>query len=284
MILGLVLSGMMGWRGIFFLTGSLGIVVAVVIFFFIKEAPRGQSEPEMQGVTETITYRFEWSKAKDLFRNKTLILVIIQGFFGVFPWNAITYWFFNYLETERGYSSDETLVVMGLAVIILAAGYPLGGALGDALFKRTPSGRAYVGMAGVFIGAALFGITLSLPHSDKTAFLAMMSLSAIFIPLAAPNVIATVYDITLPEVRSTALAVEYFLESIGAALAPLMVGLIADASSLEQAFLWICTVAWVLCGIFFFVVTRLVPHDIQKLRLEMKRRSDLELAKQAGQG
>jgi MFS family permease len=284
MVLGLILSGIMEWRGIFFLTGSLGMVVAVVIFFFIKDAPRGQSEPEMQEVTETTIYRFEWSKAIDLFHNKTLLLVIAQGFFGVFPWNAITYWFFVYLETERGYSSNETLIVMGLSVIILAAGYPLGGALGDALFKRTPAGRAIVGMIGVFIGAILFAITLTLPHTDKTAFMVMMSLSAIFIPLAAPNVIATVYDITLPEVRSTALAVEYFLESIGAALAPLMVGLIADASSLQQAFLWICTIAWIICGVFFYIVIRLVPNDIQKLRIEMKHRSDLELAKQAAQG
>jgi MFS family permease len=279
MILGLLLSGMMGWRGIFVLTGSLGIVIAAVIFLFIKEAPRGQSEPEMQEITETINYHFEWSKVRDLLRNRTLLLVVAQGFFGVFPWNAITYWFFNYLQTERGYSSAETLGVMGLAVIILAAGYPLGGALGDAMFKRTPKGRLYIGLVGIFTGAILFATTLSIPVNEKTTFLVMMSLAAIFIPFASPNVISTVYDITLPEVRSTAVAVQSFLNSVGAALSPLMIGLIADASSLQKAFLWVCTVAWLICGIFFFMAARLVPIDIRNLRFEMQRRANLELDK-----
>ena len=66
--------------------------------------------------------------------------------------------------------------------------------------------------------------------------------------------ISTVYDITLPEVRSTAMAVQYFIESAGAALAPLMAGLIAVRSSLHNAILLICVSTWVLCSIFFGVV------------------------------
>ena len=37
-----------GWRTIFLITGSLGIVMAVVIYFGIKEVPRGQSEPNLK--------------------------------------------------------------------------------------------------------------------------------------------------------------------------------------------------------------------------------------------
>ena len=44
-------------------------------------------------------------------------------------------------------------------------------------------------------------------------------------PWASPNVISTVYDITLPEVRSTAVSIQYFIESLGAAFAPAIVGM-----------------------------------------------------------
>lgn len=274
MVLGIVLSGSIGWRGVFYLTGSLGIFLAIIMFLTLKEPARGQSEPEMMEVEQIKLYRFEWKKAAALFKKPTLLLLFIQGFFGVFPWNAITYWFFNYLETERGYSDTEVLVTMVLAVLVLAAGYPLGGALGDYFFQRTPRGRVYVAASGVLAGALLFWISIALPHDEKLAFMVMMAITALAIPIAAPNVISIVYDITLPEVRSTALSVEYFIESSGAALSPLLVGLIADRSSLENAFLIICVTAWLLCAAFFAVISRLIGKDMEALRQEMRRRAE----------
>jgi len=242
----------------------------------LREPPRGQSEPEMAAVEKPHIYRFERRKALDLFKKPALVLLFIQGFFGVFPWNAITYWFFNYLETERGYAEGEVLVTMVVAVLVLAAGYPLGGALGDYFFGRTPRGRVYVATFGVLAGAIFFWITLSIPHEQKLPFLVMMAFTALVIPLAAPNVISIVYDITLPEVRSTALSIEYFIESSGAALSPLLVGMIADRSSLGNAFLVICISAWLLCAIFFSIIGRLVPKDMEDLRQEMRLRAGRE--------
>ena len=86
LILALTLQNSLGWRGIFYVTGALGIVLAVVIFFGVREPARGQSEPEMQNLEEIGTYRFDWQVAKGLFRKKSLILLFLQGFFGVFPW------------------------------------------------------------------------------------------------------------------------------------------------------------------------------------------------------
>ena len=273
MMLGILLSGTIGWRGVFYLTGSLGIFLAIIMFLTLKEPRRGQSEPELAGMEQLTIYKFEWRKAVDLLKKPTLVLLFIQGFFGVFPWNAITYWFFNYLETERGYAEGDVLVTMVVAVLVLAAGYPLGGALGDYFFQRTPRGRVYVAASGVLAGAVLFWITLSIPNDQKLLFMGMLAITALAIPLAAPNVISIVYDITLPEVRSTALSIEYFIESSGAALSPLLVGMIADRSSLGNAFLIICISAWILCAIFFAMIGRLIPRDMENLRQEMRLRA-----------
>jgi MFS family permease len=278
MILGLFLGGAIGWRGVFYITGGLGIALAAVIFFSVREPQRGQSEPETADLEQLKTYRFNWEAARNLFTKPSLRILFIQGFFGVFPWNVITYWFFNYLETERGYNSNQVFFTMLVAVLVLAAGYPVGGALGDYFFRRTPRGRAYVAMAGVLIGAVLLTITLNIPIQQQILFMVLLAVTALFIPFAAPNVISTVYDITLPEVRSSALSVQYLIESSGAALAPGIAGLIADQTSLKQAFLLICVSTWILCGIFFALVAWLVPQDIHILRQQMAERAALERA------
>jgi MFS family permease len=276
MVLGLMLSGVIGWRGVFYITGSLGIVMSIVIFFGVRDVPRGQSEPEFVDMELSGKYHFEWKIARDLFKKPSLLLLFIQGFFGVFPWNAITIWFFYYLGSERGFSSDTQLIVMVIAVLVLAVGYPIGGSLGDFFFKRDKRGRLIVSMTGVLLGAILLWFTLNVPNENVILFTILLGFTALFMPFASPNVVSTVYDITLPEVRSTAVSVQYFIESIGAASAPAIVGLIADQTSLKNAFLLICISTWVLCALFFFITSLFIRKDIDILRTELSQRADLE--------
>lgn len=272
----MLLGGVLGWRSVFFITGSLGIVLAFVIFFSVKEVPRGKSEPELAELEEIHAYHFDKNIALGLFRKKSLLLLYLQGFVGVFPWTVITYWFFRYLETERNYSSDEVLITMAPAILVLALGYFVGGALGDILFKRTPRGRLLVAMTGVITGAILLTITLNISIDNQTLFMFFLVATALFIPFASANVVSTVYDVTLPEVRSTALAIESFIENGGAALAPLLAGIIAKYASLHIAILTICVSAWFLGAIFLALTAYLVPNDIATLRREMRSRAELE--------
>jgi MFS transporter, Spinster family, sphingosine-1-phosphate transporter len=270
-----------GWRGVFYVTGGLGVLLSVLIYFGIKEMPRGQSEPEMQGLEQMGVYRFSMKTALGLFKKRSLLLLFAQGFVGVFPWTVITYWFFRYLETERNYSPEEVFLTMGPAVLVLASGYFVGGALGDYFFKRTPRGRMLVAMVGVLSGAVLLFITMNIPIENQNTFLVAMMVTALFIPFASPNVISTVYDITLPEVRSTALAVQYFIENGGAAMAPLMAGFIAREYSLHTAILAICISTWILGAVFLAFTAYLVPRDIRTLRDEMAERAEREKRLQA---
>lgn len=281
MVMAMLLGGSMGWRSVFYITGSLGIILSVLIFFGVKESPRGTSEPEMAKLEEVGIYKFDWQIARSLFKKKTLLMIFLQGFFGVFPWNVIAYWFFAYLEKERGYDQGAILMTMVPVVLILAAGYPLGGALGDYFFQRTPRGRVLVSTFGVIMGAIFMWLTLNVPVNDKTTFMILLGLTAIFIPFAASNVISTVMDITLPEVRSTAHAVENFIESGGAALAPLLAGIIADATSLGNAILIICIVSWALCAFFFIITAFFVPKDVFDLREQMRARAEYEQKRQS---
>jgi MFS family permease len=281
MILALMLAGAIGWRSIFYITGTMGIIISVFIFLGVREPLRGGSEPELADLEKMGVYKFDWKVARDLIKKRSMIIIFVQGFFGVFPWNVITYWFFAYLERERGYDSNTILFTMAPAILVMASGYYIGGALGDYLFRKTPSGRLIVCTIGVLVGAFFLYMTMNVPLGDETMFTIYLILTALFMPFAAPNVIATVYDVSLPEVRSTALAVENFIESAGAALAPLIAGYISDILTLKDAILIICISTWLLCGFFFIFATRLVPPDIRVLRNQLKERADIERAKQA---
>jgi fucose permease len=100
-----------------------------------------------------------------------------------------------------------------------------------------------------------------------------MCLTAIFMPLSSANVIATVYDVTVPEVRSTAQATEYFIENAGAAFAPILTGIIADATSLQTAILIIPTVTWGLCFLFYLGALFTIDKDHAALRAQMAERA-----------
>jgi MFS family permease len=275
MVLALVFGALWGWRKVFYLTGSLGVIMAIVILIVVKDQPRGASEPELADVQDLDEkFKFSWKTVGGLFKKKSLIILFLQGFFGVFPWNAITYFFFTYLAKERGYNDTQTLLTMVPAVLIMAAGYPLGGWLGDKLFKKTPKGRVIVGAAGVAIGCVLMWVTMKLPVGGSHLLFAIsLGATALFMPIASPNVLSSFYDVTEPEIRATTNAVQSFIESAGSAAAPLLAGIIADKTSLGNSILWICTIAWGICFCFFIFAGKFIPKDIEDLQKELRDRA-----------
>jgi MFS family permease len=279
-LLGLILALMVApslnwsWRTVFIFTGSLGIVLSFVIFFWVKDVPRGQGEPEMEDKTlHEGAFNFSWEKVKDVLKLKTMWFIFLQGFAGVFPWNVITYWFFYYLEKERGYDENSILFTMAPVILILASGYFVGGAVGDWLFKRTHKGRILVSVTGVLMGIIFMSLALNTPVENRTTFFVLMCFTAIFIPLSSVNVLSTVYDITLPEVRSSAQAVESFVENIGAALAPWIAGVVAFKYSMQFSILWICIIAWSLCFLLYLGALFTIDKDINSLRTTMADRA-----------
>jgi len=276
MILSLFLVDAVGWQGVFYITGSLGIALSVVIFLGVKEVPRGKAEPEMENIQQTKIYKITWKGVREIFTKKSLYFLFAQGFFGVFPWQVITFWFFRYLETERHFSDSQVLITMVISIVFLAAGYPIGGALGDYFFKRNPRGRLIVSACGILLGAVTLWMSLSIPSAEIALFTVSMAITAIFIPFASPNIISTIYDVTLPEVRATTNAVQYLIEQGGSAIAPTLAGAIAVASSLHNAILYICVGAWILCFVFILGAIYLLPRDIATLRSQMAERAKLE--------
>jgi MFS family permease len=262
-----------GWEHVFFLTGSLGIILAFFIFFFVKDVPRGSGEEELQGVSGQ-SYKFNWKSLSEIFKKKSLWMVYLQGFAGVFPWQVITYYIFSYLETERGYDGTTTLLIMGPAILLMAAGYPVGGWLGDKLFKKTKRGRLIASEIGIILGMVGLFIAMKVPNAQTLVFAIFMCIAAFFMPFASPNIISTMYDVTLPEVRSSSQSIESLIETAGSCSAPILAGLLADATSVGNAITVICTSAWGLCVLFMIGAIIFIPKDIESLHRQLEARAE----------
>jgi MFS family permease len=272
-IMAAMLASSLGWRAVFYITGGAGIVVAALIFFGVREPKRGQAEPELAGQAEIAPVHINARVALGLLKKPSYLVLSLQGFFGVFPWQVLTFWFFRYLQKERGYSDSESMMAMLVAIATMAAGYFIGGSVGDRAFRRTPRGRALVSMVGVLAGAVFLALALAVPAANKSLFLIPLALTGLTMSIASPNVVATVADVTEPEVRSTAQALESFIENIGAVVGPWLAGVIAVKYSLHVAILTICLSTWVVCAVLFAVTVVLVPRDVARLREEMRERA-----------
>jgi fucose permease len=126
----------------------------------------------------------------------------------------------------------------------------------------------------VLLGAGLLYATLNVPVENTTGFAVLLALTGTTMSIAAPNVIATVYDTTVPEVRSTARALQKLIEDGGAALAPFLAGVVAMRASLHTAILVISISAWLVCAVLFGITALTVPRDIENLRQTMQLRAE----------
>ena len=281
-LLATMLGGAMGWRSVFFITGSAGILVAALVFFGVREPRRGQAEPEMAGLEEISSTRINWGVVRGLLRKPSFLVLLAQGFFGSFPWQVLIFWFFRYLEVERGYTPDEAMMTMIVAIVPLSIGYLLGGAVGDFFFRRTPRGRLLTAMVGVLAGAVFLALLLILPAEGEKLSLPLLVLMGLTMSVASPNVIATVQDVTEPEVRGTAQSVMSFADTAGSAFAPFLAGLIAVSYSLHVAILVICISTWILCAVLFGVTALFIPRDVARLRELMEARAEAERGEVSG--
>lgn len=265
------LSPHIGWRWVFVVTGALGMVVAVLVVLVVKDVPRGGTEPELSAAPIG-TRKFSWSAVRRLLKHRTLVALYAQGFLAVIPINVVTFWMYRYLETERGYSGSASLSVAIVTVAGLAAGLPLGGALGDRLFRRTSRGRL-LAVAAAIPGSFLICAALLVPATNQVLFALLAMTGSFLTGFAAPNIVATISDVSLPEVRSTALAFQSLVETTGTALAPLLTGIVALKISLGTAFLILiggASVLWVPC---YLVALSNVSGDIRQTHAELRARS-----------
>lgn len=253
MMLGGFLVDIVGWRAVFFIVGPPGILLAIVIFLFIKdprskkktvnplEDPAAALEPEdhvpkMSEVAKSLA-----SKQAFIWMTLGTCLTVFVGY----SMHAFLAPFFlrvhaeglAELATSMGLPGPTSLVGLGLGI-----GLGLGGALGTLIgghagdFWKSKKVYAFTPGIGALLAAPTYALTFVIP-SAGWAMLFLIIPSVLSSMWYGP-VYASIQGLSHPRSRATAIAIFLFLlNAIGLGLGPLSVGLVSDtlAASLGAA-------------------------------------------------
>jgi predicted MFS family arabinose efflux permease len=274
-ILGVIVGYVTGWRMLFYITGGIGILMALLVYFSVRDIPRGSSEPELADLKiKEGLYRINLKELFSLIKKKSQLFLSLQGFFGVFPWQVLQAWIFTYMVEERGFDTGLSMYIMLIWLVSMIIGNLVGGMLGDVLFKRDIRGRAILGAVVVFLSAPTLFFTIMWPQGDVFGFIVAGTIASFILPMAGPNVSAAVMDIAEPEVRSSADALLRIFEYGGSSAAPLISGYLADMYGLGLGILYISVTTWIICGILFIILTFVITKDVLELRSKMAERAE----------
>ncbi len=219
-----------GWRSSFVVFGAAGIFLGLVLGRFLEEPARGAVEHGEGGLPLSLP-----SFARLLARTPALLCLMGAFMCANFVAVVLLSWMpkFLYDRFHMGLAMSGLTATLFVQLASLV-GSPIGGWLADTLRRRSARGRLIVQMAGVLGGApcvAVCGVT-----SSVGILIAALTVWGLFKGLYDANIFASVFDVVRPEARGTAAG---FMNAVGwlagGGSAPLVIGLIAERSSLGFA-------------------------------------------------
>jgi MFS family permease len=214
-----------GWRSGFYVFGGAGVLVALMLYRFLREPARGQVEigPD-QIAGEGLSAPLTWSEIGPVILQNPTALLLLAAFLGA---NFVAAIFLTWTPTflvEKFHFQLTSAGLSGSVFIHLASAMsvPVGGWLADRWARRHPGGRMLVQALGLFLGATfvfLVGTT-----QNVSVLLLVMSLFGLCKGLYDSNIFASVFDVIEPRARGTAAGIMNTVGWGGGALGPLAVG------------------------------------------------------------
>ena len=215
-----------GWRAAFAIFGTLGIALGVVLTFFLRDREdRVAARPESPPLRASLAAMMAPAPA-------CLIAAFICA-------NGVASVLFVWLPTFVYDRFHQTLAVAGLSSTVFAqsgsfAGALAGGWLADRAIARGANGRINVQAAGLALGipfVLLSGFSRSLSIT-LIAFLGWGFAKGLY----EANIFASMFDLMPAEIRGTVVGVMNMAGWLfGAGTAPILVGYVAERSSLGAA-------------------------------------------------
>jgi MFS family permease len=213
-----------GWRVGFYFFGVAGLVLAMVLFRFLREPVRGAADHAKSNTTPQEAPLGIGPTLREIFRRPTAVLLMF-GFLGAnFVATVFLTWTPTFL-TDKFSFKLSTAGLSGSVFIHLASAFsvPVGGLLADALAKRFAGGRIFIQAAGLVVGSA-FIVMVGLTKEVRTLLFAM-TLFGLCKGLYDANIFASLYDVIEPRARATAAGIMNTVGWGGGALGPVAVGL-----------------------------------------------------------
>lgn len=236
--LGFIFSGIIassiaqayGWRNAFYVFGGFGILLAVVLFFRIKNNPSGESGAQVEetpkaGVRESVRAFFRCPSA----------LWITASCAGLqFAGYAFFTWMPTYMRENPSFGLTPTQAAFHATFffqLASIAGVMVGARLADRLVSRHPLARGWVQVTGFLAGAPF----MYLMARGQSLWLvdAMMVGFGFFKGMYDSNMIASLYDVVEEKYRSSATSFMLMVGFIIGAISPYLLGALAPKYGLS---------------------------------------------------
>lgn len=215
-----------GWRNAFLLIGAVGIVVALVLIWLVREPVRGQMDKGLQHNSDD---PIPFMRALAMFRDsRSLMLILPATALAAF----VSYGMLNWIPAYLMRVQEMPLSAMGtwfapVAGITFAAGTLGGGWLVARLSQTSP--RAYALVPAIATAVLIPSLAAALMVDDWPVALAMM-----IVPLTActfyiaPS-LALVQNLTPARARAMSTSILMLMFNIiGLGFGPLFVGFVSD--------------------------------------------------------
>ena len=232
---GAALAERYGWRTGFFLFGTAGLVVAAVLYLFLREPERGaadRAEARLASVTHGDHAAADtpgeplgvWATARQVFGRPAAVLLMLAFLGANFVATIFLTWTPTFLVEKFGYSLGAAGLNGTLYIhLASAASAPLAGIAADRLARRLAGGRIAVQACGLLVGA-VFVATVGLCTTTPVLLLAMTAFGLCKGCYDA-GIFASLFDQIEPEARASAAGIMNTVGWGGGALGPLFVGL-----------------------------------------------------------
>ena len=247
-----------GWRWSFVVFGAMGILLGILLHYFLVEPERGAAD-RAEGNVPPPQKPMSIPAFLKLATSTPTILVLLAAFIcSNFVATVVLSWMpkFVYDRFQMDLAKSGLTATLYIQVASMLA-CPIGGWLADILRKRTPGGRMMVQAAGVLCGAP-FVVICGGAESLSVLIPALIGWG-LCKGLYDANIFASVYDVVPAEARgATAGLMNTVGWLAGGGTAPIVVGWIADNGGLGYAIsltaaVYVVAGLLLLAGILFFV-------------------------------
>ena len=280
-ILGSICAGWIadkwGWRYSFVIFGALGIVVAAVLTYFLREPRRGAADEQDAGVPVAPPVRLSVKETLRVIWKTPTVLTLFPAFICAnFVFVVVMVWLPSLLAERLQLTS---LAVVGLTAtlymqIASVLGAPASGWMADKLRQRTVRGRMIVQAAGI-LAAAPFVVVSGLSTSYVTVAVAL-ACWGFFKGVYDANIFASMYDVVRPEARGTAAGFMNAVGWIGGGGGPIVIAYLKKTFhvSLSDA-IAMGAVAYVLAGIFLIIgLVFFVSKDSARMQAQVREAAE----------
>lgn len=242
----------LGWRGMFILTGVMGLLLAVCWFKFYKSkaqymAETGRAEPVP--VQQKAAPKVRWTS---MFKDRNTWGAFL-GFMGVIYmiWLNLT-WLPGYFEREHGLDLYRTAWVVSLAYLFGALGTIVAGKCCDRLVARgmkVLASRKLMVIMGL-LGGALFTLIVAFT-TNVVACVVLLCLTMFFINISSATAWMIVNTIVPSERVASFGSIQNFGGYLAGSIAPILTGFsVQQSGSFSSAFVISAVVA--VCSAFAY--------------------------------